>query len=124
MLAGVAVRRQFLPLDKGESEKSDEVGVYLTGCPSEQHTDAEMMEIIRGHGSAIENGTHHRRDVSLGEDACGARDRVGASVLASLRNLAIGVYELEKQQERTKADSLPSWRRKQGFGGAMAAPRR
>ena len=73
-----------------------------------------MMEIIRGHWSAIENGTHYRRDVTLGEDAC----RV------TLRNLAIGVYELEKHQKRTDADSLPSWQRSQKFGTASAALRR
>ncbi len=120
----LAVRREFIPLGKGESAKTDEVGLYLTSCALDQQTDAEMMEIIRGHWSAIENGTHYRRDVSLGEDACRVRDRVAASVLASLRNLAIGVYELERHQERTKADSLPSWRRSQSFGKAMAALKR
>lgn len=70
----VAVRREFFPLGKGESAKTDEVGLYLTCRALDQHTDAVMMEIIRGHWSAIENGTHYRRDVSLGEDACRVRD--------------------------------------------------
>ncbi len=120
----VAVRREFIPLGKGESAKTDEVGLYLTSCALDQHTDAEMMEIIRGHWSAIENGTHYRRDVSLGEDACRVTHREAASVLASLRNLTIGVYELEKHRGRTQADSLPSWRRAQSFTTAMAALKR
>lgn len=120
----VGVRREIIPLGKDESAKTDELGLYVTSCALEQHTDQEMMEIIRGHWSAIENGTHYRRDVSLGEDACRVRDRGAASVLASLRTLAIGVYELAKHQERTKADSLPSWRRTQSFGMAMAALKR
>ena len=120
----VGVRREFIPMGKGESAKTDELGLYVSSCALEQHTDEEMMEIIRGHWSAIENGTHYRRDVSLGEDACRVRDRGAASVLASLRNLAIGVYELEKHQERTKADSLPSWRRAQNFTTAREALRR
>ncbi len=77
-----------------------------------------------GQWSAIENGTHYRRDVSLGEDACRVRDRGAAGVMASLRNLTIGVYELEKHRGRTKADSLPSWRRAQSFTTAMAALKR
>ena len=120
----VGVRREVIPMGKGESAKTDELGLYVSSCALEQHTDEEMMEIIRGHWSAIENGTHYRRDVSLGEDACRVRDRGAASVLASLRNLAIGVYELEKHQERTKADSLPSWRRAQNFTTAREALRR
>jgi len=50
--------------------------------------------------------------------------REAASVLASLRNLTIGVYELEKHRGRTEADSLPSWRRAQSFTTAMAALKR
>lgn len=120
----IGVRREVIPLGKGESKERDEIGLYVTSCPLEQHTDAEMSEVIRGHWSAIENGTHHRRDVTLGEDACRVAHRGAASVLASLRNLAIGVYELEKHQERTQADSLPSWRRTRTFGTALAALRR
>ena len=120
----VGVRREVIPLAKGESEKTEELGLYVTSCALEQHTDAEMMEIIRGHWSAIENGTHYRRDVTLGEDACRVTHRGAACVLATLRNLAIGVYELEKHQKRIDADSLPSWLRAQKFGRALAALRR
>ncbi len=120
----IGVRREVIPLGRAKAETVEELGLYVTSCALEQHTDAEMSEIIRGHWSAIENGTHYRRDVSLGEDACRVADRGAAGVLASLRSLAIGVYEFEKHREQTDADSLPSWCRKQTFGRALAALRR
>ena len=73
------------------------------------------LEIIRGHGSSIENGTHYRRDVTLGEDANRAAQRNGAAVLASLRNLALGIYELAKDRGRTAVDTLKSWCQQQTF---------
>lgn len=42
----------------------------MTSCAMEQQTDGELLDSIQGHWSAIENGTHYRRDVNLGEDAC------------------------------------------------------
>jgi len=74
-----------------------------------------MLAIIRGHWSAIENGTHYRRDVTLGEDANRTANRQGAAVLASLRNLANGLYELQKEQKRTTVDTLSSWCQQQTF---------
>lgn len=120
----VAVRREVIPLGEKESKRREEDGLYVTSCPLDQYTDADMSEIVRNHWSAIENGTHYRRDVSLGEDACRVADREAGSILASLRNLAIGVYELAKHQKRTQSDSLPSWCRAQTFTSAMAALRR
>jgi len=43
------------------------------------------------------------------------RQSSGAAALASLRNLAIGIYELQKEGKRTKADSLRSWCQQQTF---------
>jgi hypothetical protein len=74
-----------------------------------------MLALIRGHWSAIENGTHYRRDVTLGEDANRTANRQGAAVLASLRNLANGLYELQKEQKRTTVDTLNSWCQQQAF---------
>jgi hypothetical protein len=36
-------------------------------------------------------------------------------VLASLRNLANGIYELQKELKRTKVDSFKSWCQQQTF---------
>jgi hypothetical protein len=74
-----------------------------------------MLALIRGHWSAIENGTHYWRDATFAEDANRTADRNGAPVLASLRNLANGIYELQKQRNATTADSLRSWCQQQTF---------
>ena len=84
----------------------------------EERTDAEILALIRGHWSAIENGTHCRRDVTLGEDACTTVYRQGAVALATLRNLVNGIYELERERERTKVDTLKSWFQPQSFSTA------
>ena len=44
-----------------------------------------------------------------------ARRRHGAAVLASLRNLAIGVYELAQERGRTAVATLKSWCQQQTF---------
>ena len=90
----------------------------------EDHDDAGIEEIIRGHWSASENGTHYRRDVTLGEDACRVADRPGAEILATLRNLAIGLFELERERERTDAGTLSSWIGRQTFSTAWTLVRR
>lgn len=114
----IGVRRQVLDLTRPEKEADDSLGIYLCSCTIDQHDDTTILGIIRGHWSAIENGTHYRRDVTLGEDACRAADRGGAMVLASLRNLAIGLYELARERGRTEADSLRSWVDRQTFTSA------
>jgi len=81
----------------------------------EERPEAEVLAAIRGHWSAIENGTHYRRDVSFAEDACRTASRQGAAALASLRNLANGLYELQKERKRTTAASLRSWCQQQTF---------
>ncbi len=79
-----------------------------------------MLESIRGHWPAIENWTHYRRDVTLGEGARRTANRTGAEVLVSLRNLADGLYELE----RTAVDTLKSWLERQSFSSAWVLLRR
>ena len=78
----------------------------------------------REHWSAIENGGHYRRDVSFGEDANGVSPRGAAQVLACLRNLALGVYELARERERTGAPSARSRCRQMTFAAALAELRR
>jgi len=92
-----------------------EIGCYATSLVPNQRDEAGLMAAIRGHWSASENGTHYRRDVTLGEDACRTANRKGAAVLASFRNLANGIYELQQEQKRTRADSLRSWCQQQTF---------
>ncbi len=95
-----------------------EVWYYVTSLTVAETTDAFLLAAIRNHWSAIENGTHYRRDVTLGEDACRVAHRQGAAVLASLRNLANGIYELERHHGRTTVDTFKSWGEQQTFTSA------
>lgn len=97
---------------------SVEISYYVTSLAAAEADDAALLEIIRGHWAAIETGTHYRRDVTLGEDACQTAHRVGAEVLATLRNLTNGLFELECERKRTTVDTLNSWCERQTFSTA------
>ena len=111
----IALERYSRDQNQPEESASLEIGCYATSLTVEERDDDAIMAVIRGHWSAIENGTHYRRDVTFGEDACSTASRKGAAVLASLRNLANGIYELQKEQKQTKVDSLKSWCQQQTF---------
>lgn len=111
----IAVERYSQRHHKPKESASLEIGCYATSLAFQERDEDALMEVIRGHWSAIENGTHYRRDVTLGEDACRTASRKGAAALASLRNLANGIYELQKELNRTTADSLSSWCAQQTF---------
>ena len=115
----IAVRRERIELGTKAPPPSDEIGYYATSLAQEERSDAELMEVIRGHWDAIENGSHYRRDVSLGEDASRIAEPAAAQVMTTLRNLAIGIYELETEQGRPTPEGLRSWCRKQTFSMAM-----
>lgn len=111
----VAVERYSQDQNQPKEFASLEIGCYATSLPVNQCDDATMLALIRGHWSAIENGTHYRRDVTFAEDANRTANRNGAPVLASLRNLANGIYELQKERKATTADSLRAWCQQQTF---------
>ena len=111
----IAVERYSQNQNQPKESASLEIGSYATSLTLREQDDAAILALIRGHWSAIENGTHYRRDVTLGEDANRTASRNGAAALASLRNLANGIYELEKERKRTSADSLRSWCQQQTF---------
>lgn len=115
----IAVRREREELNPQAEEPSDEIGYYATSLTVEETTDDELMEIIRGHWSAIENGVHHRRDVSFGEDACRVAQRSAAHALATLRNLAIGLYEIQCLRDRVDANGCKSWCRRMTVSAAL-----
>jgi hypothetical protein len=66
------------------------VTIYaVTSLPFEQASPARLADLIRGHW-AIE-ALHHLRDVTFAEDASQVRTGSGRHVMATLRNLVIGV---------------------------------
>lgn len=111
----IAVERESLDLTAPDAPAHGDLGYYATSLAVDQGDEAWLLELIRGHWSAIENGTHYRRDVTLGEDANRTAHRHGAAVLASLRNLANGIYELAKERGRTVVATLKSWCQQQTF---------
>lgn len=118
----LAIRREVLDLCRKDAQVDAtpgvEVGYYVSSVTVQEQDDNVMAALVRGHWSAIENGTHYRRDVTLGEDACRVKERPASAALASLRNLANGIYELERERERTQVDTLNSWLEQQTFSTA------
>ena len=114
----IAIERLSEDLAKPNDAASLETGYYASSLTVDAYDDQGIEEIIRGHWSAIENGTHYRRDMTLGEDACRVKHRNAAALLASLRNLANGIYEIEAARERTRVDTLKSWCQRQTFSSA------
>ena len=99
-------------------DREKEYSFYAASLAAEEHSAEELNQIIRGHWSACENGSHYRRDVSMGEDASQVRGRNRAEVMAVFKNLTLGLFELAKDRGQTKADYLPEFCRQ--MTGSMA----
>lgn len=115
----LAVRRERIELGPNAGPPSDEIGYYATSIAQRELSDDELLDAVRGHWSAIENGVHHRRDVSFDEDRCRVAQRSAAHALATLRNLAIGVYEIQEARQRVDANGLKSWSRRMTTSAAL-----
>jgi predicted transposase YbfD/YdcC len=103
--------RQELRQDK-VAPTSQEYAFYCTSAAPKQYSAPRLLQAIRDHWRAAENGSHYRRDVSLGEDASRISGRKGAYVMATLRNLLLGLMELQRHRGKTQARTFPGWRRK------------
>lgn len=92
-------------------DASEEYAFYCTSAAAKQYSARRLLQAIRDHWGASENGSHYRRDVSLGEDASRISQRTGAFVMATLRNLLLGLFELQRHRGKTTARTFPGWRR-------------
>jgi len=109
----IALWRERKELRQGKvTEESEEYSFYCTSAAAKQYSAPQLLQSIRDHWSSSENGSHYRRDVSLGEDASRIAGRSGASVMATLRNLLLGLMELQRHRGQTQARTFPGWRRK------------
>lgn len=109
----IAVWRDRQKLRKGKVvENSEEYSFYAASLATDEYDAQHVAEFIRGHWGACENGSHYRRDVTLGEDASLVSGRSAAHAMATLRNLVLGLFELQKEKGKTKAQHVPSWRRR------------
>lgn len=108
----IAVWRERQELRAGKVIAScEEYAFYCTSAAPKQYSARQLLQAIRDHWGASENGAHYRRDVSLGEDASRISGRTGAFVMATLRNLLLGLFELHQHRGQTKAHTFPGWRR-------------
>ena len=64
----------------------------ITSLSVEQADARRLLALTRGHWG-IENGLHHKRDVTLGEDASRVRREGAPQVMAALRNSLIHMLE-------------------------------
>lgn len=69
---------------------SREVAYAVTSLTYDQVTAKQLASLVRGHW-AIENRVHWVRDVTFGEDASQVRTGHAPRVLATFRNIAIGL---------------------------------
>jgi len=108
----LALWRERQELRAGKvTEPSEEYAFYCTSVAPKQYSARQLLQTIRDHWGACENGSHYRRDVSLGEDASRISHRTGAFVMATLRNLLLGLFELRQHRGKTKARTFPAWQR-------------
>jgi predicted transposase YbfD/YdcC len=75
---------------KGKTEVEAVYGI--TSLRRDAADAAALLGLARGHWG-IENGLHHVRDVTLGEDKCRVRTGNAPQVLAALRNAAVHLLE-------------------------------
>lgn len=69
---------------------STETVYAVTSLSWEQVTASQLAEVIRGHW-AIENQVHHVRDTTYDEDRSQVRTGDAPRVMATLRNIALGI---------------------------------
>jgi len=87
--------RTYLIVER-ESSTLDDVRVsiearfYVTDLTFDDATIEHLFRLVHGHWS-IENGLHWVRDVTFGEDLSQVRTGTLPRILATLRNLAIGI---------------------------------
>jgi len=73
-----------------KGETTIEIVCGITSLDRRHASPERLLAIARQHWN-IENKLHYVRDVAMGEDACRVRSGNAPQLLASLRNLAIGL---------------------------------
>jgi len=74
-------------------KESEETAYGITSLRKEDASAERLLELNRGHWE-IENKIHYVRDVTFDEDRSQIRKGNGAHIMASLRNLVIGIFRL------------------------------
>ena len=81
----------------------------ITSLSPDKADAARLLELARQYWS-IENGTHHRLDVSSGEDRCRVRHPVAATILGILRRAMQGEYRAwARRQQKARDSTCPAF---------------
>lgn len=127
----LAIRRERQELGI-DPEPKVEIAFYACSRPVSETPTVTLAKMVRRHWGAVENGAHHRRDVSFHEDQCRIRHRGAAQIMTTLRNLALSLYELKVPRHEPKnGEDIGSaklgytvWRDRLKDGQAIALIRR
>lgn len=87
----VQCQREVFTKATGEVRTETDYALTSTLLPA-----SELAPVWRSHW-AVENRSHHKRDVIFGEDAC--RSRKAAEVLAALRNVVLAVFHAQGERQ-------------------------
>jgi hypothetical protein len=100
------------------NDLSEDSQFFITNATPKQADSISLLAILRGHWS-IENSSHYVRDVTFGEDASRIRSGSAPRLMATMRNLSIGVMRLGGENNIAKGLRDTSWGRKSDALRAM-----
>lgn len=75
-----------------KGKKTVEVVHGITSLSRERADAGRLLAVVREHWQ-VENGSHYRRDVTLGEDQSRVRKGSGPQVMAALRSAVIHIAQ-------------------------------
>ena len=89
------ITRQSSDLNGGKTRGETVFG--LTNASQEKYEASDLSQIVRGHW-AIENSSHYVRDETFKEDRSRIRTGAAPQVMATIRNLSIGIIRLSGEK--------------------------
>jgi predicted transposase YbfD/YdcC len=93
----------------GLGQISEGVHYGVTSLPRTVVSPQRLLTLVRDHWG-IENGLHHRKDVSLAEDRSQVRMSAAPHVLASLNNVVVGLAAHHGQTKLPEAQRAFAYR--------------
>lgn len=91
-----------------------DIAFAITSLSRQEAKPRDLAQMLRGHWG-IENGLHYVRDVTYGEDGSRVRTGSGPRVMASLRNIAIGIHRLNGETNMRHATRSCCQNSRRGF---------
>ncbi len=89
-------------------ENSSEQAYFVSNALTDRAPAATMLTIIRNHWS-IENSSHYVRDVTFDEDDSQVRTGSAPQVMATMRNLSIGIIRLGGEENIAEGLRTNGW---------------